>query len=52
MLISIWLLPFNVLKHEIKLNYEMGFVFDSIGSFKELLYLKALEGGFIEINVH
>ena len=30
----------------------MGFVYDSIGSFKELLYLKALEGGFIEINVH
>lgn len=47
-----WLLPFNILKHEIKLNNDVGYVVEEIGCFKEMAYLRSLEGNIIEINTH
>lgn len=34
LLITVWLLPFNILKHEIKLNSDIGYVIEEIGCFK------------------
>lgn len=52
LLITVWLLPFNILKHEIKLNSDIGYVIEEIGCFKEMAYLRSLEGNIIEINTH
>ena len=52
MLISIWMLPFNILKHEIRVGRDIGFVIGEVGVFKEFVYLRGLEGGIIELNSH
>ena len=44
MLVAVWLLPFNILKHEIRLQGDIGYVSEEIGCFKELAYLRTLEG--------
>jgi hypothetical protein len=48
--ISIWLLPFNVLKHEVKAGTGLGCVIDEVGVFKEFVYLRAAEGSILELN--
>ena len=52
MVITVWLLPFNILKHEIKLQAQIGYVMEEIGSYKQFAYLRTLEGNIIEINTH
>lgn len=51
-MISIWVLPFNILKHEVSINKGIGYVIGEVGIFKEFVYLRALEGSIIEINAH
>jgi hypothetical protein len=34
MSIAIWLLPFNILKHEVKLELQLGFVTEELGACK------------------